>query len=192
MTLIQRFGGAFNPSVRFHMPWLDGVYEDTTEWPQFKPRLDRARAPSCAQLTQLADRIAHRVCRPQVRKGWLEGEGESTLLSDCAGSEDGLDALRMSSIAYRIASGAQAGRKVVTLQTLQGDAGLADGDAGQVEGFSLQAGVAAEAHQSERFEKLCRYNTHPAISDQRLSISAGYGGSPAQDAVEERHHSRGV
>jgi hypothetical protein len=35
-----------------------------------------------------------------------------------------MDALRMSSITYRIATGAQAGRKVVTLQTLPGDAGL--------------------------------------------------------------------
>ena len=56
-----------------------------------------------------------------------------------------------------IASGRDAGRKVVTLKTLPGDAGSLDGDAGKVGGFSLHAGVAAEAHESHKLEKLCRY-----------------------------------
>ncbi len=76
----------------------------------------------------------------------------------------------MSSITYRIATGAQARRKV-TLQTLPGDAGPLEGGAGQVGGFSLHAGVAAEAHESEKLEKLCRYITRPAISEKRLSLS---------------------
>ena len=92
--------------------------------------------------------------------------------ASCASGGDGMDALRMSSITYRIATGAQAGRKVVTLQTLPGDAGLLEGGAGQVGGFSLHAGVAAEAHESEKLEKLCRCITRPAISEKRLSISS--------------------
>jgi hypothetical protein len=39
-----------------------------------------------------------------------------------AGCDEGLDALRMSSITYRIATGNHVGRKVATLQTLPGDA----------------------------------------------------------------------
>jgi hypothetical protein len=46
----------------------------------------------------------------------------------------------------RIATGAQAGRKVVTLKTLPSGAG-------NVSGFSLHAGVAAEAHESKKLEK---------------------------------------
>nr|WP_238157919.1 transposase [Klebsiella pneumoniae] len=153
------------------MLWLDGVYEDTTERPQRKPRLHRTRAPTSAQLTELANTIAHRVCRHLSRRGWLEGEDESVFLSDSAGSDDGMDGLRMSSMTYRIATGRDAGRKVVTLQTLPGDAGSLEGDAGKVGGFSLHAGVAAEAHESHKLEKLCRYITRPAISEQRLSIS---------------------
>lgn len=65
---------------------------------------------------------------------------------------------------YRIATGRDAGGKVATLQTLPGDAG-------KVGGFSLHAGVAAEAHESHKLEKLCRYITRPAISEKRLSIS---------------------
>jgi hypothetical protein len=61
---------------------------------------------------------------------------------------------------------------VVTLQTLPGDDGSLEGDAGKVGGFSLHAGVAAEAHESHKLEKLCRYITRPAISEKRLSISS--------------------
>ncbi|ULH02022.1 transposase [Aeromonas caviae] len=153
------------------MLWLDGMYDANVEPPRRKPRLRRARAPTSAQLTQLANTIAHRVCRHLSRRGWLEGEDESVFLSDSAGSDDGMDGLRMSSMTYRIATGRDAGRKVVTLQTLPGDAGSLEGDAGKVGGFSLHAGVAAEAHESHKLEKLCRYITRPAISEQRLSIS---------------------
>ncbi len=41
----------------------------------------------------------------------------------------------------------------------------------EVGGFSLHAGVAAEAHESHKLEKLCRYITRPAISEKRLSIA---------------------
>jgi hypothetical protein len=54
------------------------------------------------------------VCRHQVRAGWLEREGESTFLTDGAGGDDAMDALRVSSIIYRIAAGKHAGRKVAT------------------------------------------------------------------------------
>ncbi len=171
VTLIQRFGSALNLNIHFHMLWLDGVYVEATELPRRELRLHRARAPTTAQLTQLAVTIAHRVCRHLTRKGWLEGEGESAFLADSAAGDDSMDGLRMSSITYRIATGRDAGRKVVTLQTLPGDAGSLEGDAGKVGGFSLHAGVAAEAHESHKLEKLCRYITRPAISEQRLSIS---------------------
>jgi hypothetical protein len=55
------------------MLWLDGVYVEATELPRRELRLHRARAPTTAQLTQLAATIAHRVCRHLTRKGWLEG-----------------------------------------------------------------------------------------------------------------------
>jgi hypothetical protein len=116
VTLIQRFGSALNFDIHFHMLWLDGVSKNV-EQPQRKPRLHRARAPTSAQLTHLADKIAHRVCRHLARRGWLGGGEDSAYLTDSAGGDDGMDALRMSSITYCIATGAQAGRKVVTLQT---------------------------------------------------------------------------
>jgi len=143
-------------------------------------------------LTQLAGKIAHRVCRHLARSGGIEGEDESAFLSDSAGCNDGLDALRMSSITYRIATGAQAGRKVATLQKIPADNGSLEGDAAKVGGFSLHAGVAAEAHESQKLERLCRYIARPAISEKRLSLSPQGTALHAQDAVEERYDARGL
>ena len=153
------------------MLWLDGVYDRSAEAAPRKPRLHRALAPTAAQLSALTGTIAHRVCRHLARQGWLEGEGDLTHLSDRAGDDDAMDTLRMSSITYRIATGAHAGRKVATLQTLPADADAVHGDAGQVGGFSLHAGVTAEAHERDKLERLCRYITRPAIAERRLSIS---------------------
>ena len=38
-------------------------------------------------------------------------------------------------------------------------------------GFSLHAGVAAEAHERQKLERLCRYITRPAIAEKRLSLT---------------------
>jgi hypothetical protein len=168
VTLIQRFGSALNLNVHLHMLWLDGVYEPRADR---KARLHRACAPTSAQLTGLADTIARRVLRHLAKRGWLEGDAESAFLSERARRDDGLDALWMSSITYRIATGKRAGQKVATLQTLPGETGPGDGDAGKAGGFSLHAGVAAQAHERGKLEKLCRYITRPAIGERRLSIS---------------------
>ncbi|MFN9791678.1 MAG: transposase, partial [Pseudomonadota bacterium] len=153
------------------MLWLDGVYDRSAEAAPRKPRLHRALAPTAAQRTALTGTIAHRMGRHLARQGWLEGEGDAAHLSDRAGSDDAMDTLRMRSITYRIATGKHAGRKVATLQTLPADADALQGDAGQVGGFSLHAGVAAQAHERDKLERLCRYIARPAIAERRLSIS---------------------
>jgi len=40
-----------------------------------------------------------------------------------------------------------------------------------VAGFSLNAGVAAKAHERKKLERLCRYITRPAVSEKRLSLT---------------------
>ena len=53
---------------------------------------------------------------------------------------------------------------MATLQTILADNGSLEGDAGKVGGFSLHAGVAAEAHESQKLERLCRYIARPPLS----------------------------
>jgi hypothetical protein len=43
---------------------------------------------------------------------------------------------------------------------------------GQVGGFNLHAGVAVRADERRKLERLCRYITRPAVSEQRLSLTA--------------------
>ena len=77
------------------------------------------------------------------------------------------------SVSYRMAVGPQQGRKVLTLQTLP--AVEADDRYAQVAkeaGFSLQAGVAAQAWERDKLERLCRYISRPAVSEKRLSLTS--------------------
>ena len=76
-----------------------------------------------------------------------------------------------SSITYCIAVGPHQGRKVFTLQTLPGCDEAFDDGIGKVAGFSLHAGVAARAEERQKLERLCRYISRPAISEQRLSLT---------------------
>lgn len=50
----------------------------------------------------------------------------------------------------------RADRMVSMLQTPPGGVVALEGEAGKVGGFSLHAGVATDAHESQKFERLCR------------------------------------
>ena len=172
VTLIQRFGSALNLNIHFHMLFLDGVY---VERPDGSARFFWVKAPTSQELTQLAHTIAHRVGRFLERQGLLERDAENSYLASDAVDEDHMTQLLGHSIAYRIAVGSQAGRKVFTLQTLPAcDPEDQFGDTpGLVAGFSLHAGVAARAHERKKLERLCRYISRPAVSERRLSLTSG-------------------
>ena len=97
------------------MLFLDGVY---VERPDGSARFFWVKAPTSQELTQLAHTIAHRVGRFLERQGLLERDAENSYLASDAVDEDHMTQLLGHSIAYRIAVGSQAGRKVFTLQTL--------------------------------------------------------------------------
>jgi hypothetical protein len=173
VTLIQRFGGACNANIHFHMLFLDGVYIDSTD--RSRTRFRWVKAPTSDELTQLTHTIAQRVGRHLERQGLLVRDtGHSYLTAE--GLDDDPDSplhqLLGSSITYRIAIGPQQGRKVFTLQTLPdcGDDPLASA-LGKVAGFSLHAGVATRANERDKLERLCRYIARPAVSTKRLSLT---------------------
>jgi len=60
---------------------------------------------------------------------------------------------------------------VFTLQTLPACDEPFDDGVSKVAGFSLHAGVAARADQRQKLERLCRYISRPAISEERLSLT---------------------
>jgi len=172
VTLIQRFGGALNLNIHFHVLFLDGVYfADKYGTSRFR----RVKAPNIGELSKLTHTIAQRVGRYLERQGLLERDtGNCYLTSEAvhASDQDPSNHLLGSSISYRIAVGSQQGRKVMTLRTLPdcGDDQFTTRVA-DVAGFSLHAGIATKANDRVKLERLCRYITRPAISTKRLSMT---------------------
>jgi len=174
VTLIQRFGGALNLNIHFHMLFLDGVYiGDSNGHPV---RFRRVKPPTRNELTKLTHTIAHRVARCLERQGLLERDTGNIYLTPQAvetSDEDASHQLLGSSITYRIAVGPRQGRKVFTLQTLpdcESDNPFPS-SVGESAGFSLHAGVATKARERAKLERLCRYITRPAVSTKRLSLT---------------------
>ncbi len=142
------------------MLFLDGVYVYRPDGPA---RFRWVKAPTSAELTQLAHTLAQRVGRFLERQGWLTRDAENGYLTGDAVDEAPMAQLLGHSITYRIAVGPQAGRKVFTLQTLPTCDEPFDGRVGKVAGFSLHAGVAARADERKKRERLCRYISRPAV-----------------------------
>ncbi len=185
------------------MLFLDGVYvERPNGWVRFR----WVKAPTSAEVTQLADRIARRVGRYLERHGLLERDAQHSYLAGETVEADPMDQLLGHSITYRIAVGPQQGRKVFTLQTLPAwDDSFGD-EVGKVAGFSLHAGVMARADERQKLERLCRYISRPVVSEKRLSLTPNGNirydvngitsvagarmrrSDPAQDALPGWHH----
>ena len=132
----------------------------------------RVPPPILAALEKLVRVISARVGRALERQGLLVRDLESSFLNSKSTDGSGFEALLGHSIIYRIALGPHQGRKAFTLQTLPAVAGTIDGKLAKAAGFSLHAGVACEAHEREKLERLCRTITCPAVSTERLSLTA--------------------
>jgi hypothetical protein len=171
VTVIQRFGSAHNLHVNYHMLYLDGVY---TENHHGNTRFCRVKAPSQNALTTLVHTLSHRIARFLEKRGLLERDAENTWLTLEEGEDDVLTQHHGHSVTYGIATGPQQGRKVFTLQTLPDTSSQneASSRVAKDAGFSLHAGVVAQAHQRDKLERLCRYVSRPAVSEQRLSLTS--------------------
>jgi hypothetical protein len=77
VTLIQRFGGALNLNIHYHMLVLDGVYIT-----QMNDRLRfvSVAAPTFAELTRLIEQISQRVGQHLERLGLLVRDTENAYL----------------------------------------------------------------------------------------------------------------
>jgi hypothetical protein len=127
-------------------------------------------------LDYITHTIAKRVSRFLEQAEYLHRDAESEYLDLVAEEDDAMHDIISASITYRLAFGPNAGKKALTLQAVP----VSDGQARPTElvskqaGFSLHAGVACKSNQRKKLERLCRYVTRPAISEQRLSL-AGNG-----------------
>lgn len=168
VTLIQRFGSALNLNIHFHMLFLDGVYVADHQPLVFR----RIKPPVPEALDKLVQTISHRVGRYLERTGLLVRDVENSYLQLDGVDESAMDDLLGHSITYRIAFGPQAGRKAFALQTVPArDEDGSNSKLAKAHGFSLHAGVAAQAHQRRKLERLCRYISRPAVSTERMALT---------------------
>jgi hypothetical protein len=130
------------------------------------------KAPTADELNKLVHKISHRVARSLKRQGLLQQDAENSYL-ELDTDEQPMDQLIGNSITYRIAIGPNQGHKVFTLQMLppQPDE-PSTARVAKIAGFSLHAGVMAEAHQRDKLGRLCRYISRPAVSEKRLSLTS--------------------
>src|SRR5919201_6653040 len=62
VTFIQRFGGALNLNVHYHVVFLEGIYLDRTEG-GLKPRFLKGEPPSDADIAKVLQKISRQVIR---------------------------------------------------------------------------------------------------------------------------------
>ncbi|MFK7887825.1 MAG: transposase, partial [Gammaproteobacteria bacterium] len=169
-TLIQRFGGALNLNIHFHLLVLDGVY---LRRPGDGVRFVRVPTPTAGELQCVIERIAQRVGRHLERRGLLVRDAENAYLDWYSEQTDAMDELAGHSITYRVAVGPNQGQKAYTLQTLPAISpdDNAPGELANAAGFSLHAGVSIRAGDRDKLERLCRYVARAAVADSRLSLT---------------------
>lgn len=170
ITFIQRFGSALNLNIHFHMLFLDGCYVLQEKGSAI---FHKVSAPTVQELTILTQKISVRIANYLERQGLLVSDMDSSYLNYDNLDEDVLGQIQGNSITYRIAVGPQAGQKAFTLQTLPAQAPMEEGKSkvAKVAGFSLHAGVASQAHQRKKLERLCRYVSRSAVSEQRIQLT---------------------
>jgi len=185
------------------MLFLDGVYLIDRETPVFL----RLPPPSPRGLEALIQSISQRIGAYLEREGLLVRDIENTYLQLDPPDESAMNDLLGHSITYRIAIGPQARRKAFTLQAVPAREQENDNpNLAKIAGFSLHAGVAANAHQRRKPERLCRYVARLAVATDRLALTpqgnvrydvngftnvAGAGmrrSDHAENAVSRRHH----
>ena len=157
--------------IHFHILLLDGVYADNGH---SKMRFYRVKAPTGQEVRELLEKIVNRVAKRLVKRGVLTRDDENSYLTLDEAEDDPLLQWMGASVNYRIAEGPHRGRKVFSLQTLpeRAETKPETEQLAKLSGFSLHAGVMAEAHQTDKREHLCRYITRSAVSEKRLSITA--------------------
>jgi putative transposase len=151
-------------NIHLHCLVLDGVYHT----PEGLPVFHTLRAPTAEELKSLLARIIKRLMKFLTRKGYLIEEQGMSYLAD-TDADLALGPLRAAACTYRIAFGARAGQKVLSLQTLPTELPLTPVGCVSAQGFSLHAEVCRPADQRKKLEHLCRYITRPAIANERLT-----------------------
>ena len=178
VTFIQRFGGALNVNLHYHVVFLEGVYLDRTE-AGLKPRFLKGEPPSDADIAAVLQKISRRVIRTLRQWGYLETSSAAAVATGydpMRDDEPELARTMAASVTQRIAFGERAGQHVRRIGSGFGDEGerpaLTGPRCASVNGFSLHANTQVPAHRRNQLERLMRYTARDAVSLERLAEDA--------------------
>ena len=159
VTCIQRFGGAMNVNLRFHVIFLEGVYLARTDQ-GLKPRFVKVEPPSDTDIAEVLQRTSRRVIRTLRQLGYLEAgidEAVATGYDPLLDDEPELARTMTASVKQRIAFGERAGQQVRRIGSGFGYEGELPERTGprcaSVNGFSLHANTQVPAHRRDQLER---------------------------------------
>jgi putative transposase/transposase-like zinc-binding protein len=178
VTFLQRFGGALQLNLHYHVIVMEGVFLDRTDQ-GLKPRFLKGEPPSDADVAHVVQKISRRVIRKLRRLGYLEAGMDipvATGYDPLLDNEPELARTMAASVTQRIAFGERAGQKVRRIGSGFGYEGerpeLKGPRCASVNGFSLHANTAIPAHRWDQLERLIRYTARGALSLERLEQDA--------------------
>jgi len=173
VVLAQRFGGALNLNLHFHVLVIDGTYSGHATNPLVPPTFHEAAPLTDQDVAEVVVRLRRRIVKYLRRCGRIprdehdesaQPEPDEPLFAElCAASVQG-----------RVALGPNSGAAVERFGRGNGDQrprSMPGELCCDVDGFSLQAKVRIEADDREGLERVCRYVTRPPIRLESLSLA---------------------
>ena len=178
VTFFQRFGGALQLNLHYHVIVIEGVFVDRTDQ-DLKPRFIKVEPPSDADIADVVQKISRRVIRKLRQLGYLEAGIDAAMATGydpLLDNEPELARTMAASVKQRIAFGERAGQYVRRIGSGFGYEGerpeLTGPRCASVNGFSLHANTQIPAHRRDQLERLIRYTARGAASLERLEEDA--------------------
>ena len=172
ICFVQRFGGALNLNVHFHLLQIEGVYEPrSTAVPKFK----KTKPPSDLDIKNLVTIIREKIIKHLRRSGYIKDLPPDEDPTDLFDEEPTYAGLMSASVGHEIALGERQGQKVRFIGYGFGYTGNLPELKGRLcaylGGFSLHAAISIPRYRRDELEKLIRYTARPSISIERMSLT---------------------
>lgn len=170
VTVIQRFGGALNLNIHFHILALDGIYQENqgTELKFFQ-----TLKPTNQDIQQVIKDFQIKMLTVLERRGLISNDPWDQRVDEDVQPEGIEELSQGASVIGRIGTGDNQGQRVRKIRVFGSpfEQSFSKSDLTAIlGGFSLHA--ATYIHQNDRkaLERMCRYLLRPPVSEDRCEI----------------------
>jgi hypothetical protein len=163
ISVVQRFGGALNLNIHYHVTALDGVFSKNSAGDLI---FHEATVPKQQDITVLCSVVRFRVLNLLKKRGFLD----DSALDSFAQDQPLFAAMVGASAASRIATGQRAGKAPLRLVTSPPAVKTRKQERfAHIDGFDLHTGAALAAGDRGALESLLRYQLRPPLAKTRLT-----------------------